>query len=58
MQKTHTKQGLNVTVKILDNAYQTGRKVCQSFRDNITIVFDEFLSKWNYTAIQKKELIK
>lgn len=58
MQKTHTKPGLKVTVKILDNVYQTGRKVCQAFRDNMTIMFDDKLPKWNYTAIPKTELIQ
>jgi len=61
MEKTKTKQGLTVAVDIItggfftadnhDKVYQTGRKVAQEFKKNMTIVFDEHLPKWNYTAI-------
>ena len=51
MEKTKTKQGLTVVVDIIDKVYQTGRKVAQEFKENMTIVFDEDLPKWNYIAI-------
>jgi len=51
MEKTKTKQGLTVAVDIINKVYQTGRKVAQEFKENMTIVFDEHLPKWNYTAI-------
>jgi len=51
IEKTKTSKGLRVTVNIIDKVYQTGRKVAADFKENMTIKFDEFLPKWNYTAI-------
>ena len=51
IEKTKTSKGLMVTVNIIDKVYQTGRKVAADFKENMTIKFDEFLPKWNYTAI-------
>jgi hypothetical protein len=51
MAKTKTEKGLTVIVDIIDKVYQTGRKVAREFKENMTIVFDEHLPKWNYTAI-------
>ena len=50
MEKTKTKQGLKVTVDIIDKVYQTGRKVADGFKENMTLVFDQLLPNWNYTA--------
>jgi hypothetical protein len=30
---------------------QTGRKYAESFKENMKIVFDEILPKWNYRAV-------
>ena len=49
--KTQTQTGLKVFVHIIDKLYQTGRKVAVDFKENMRIVFDEFLSSWNYRAI-------
>lgn len=51
IEKTHTANGLTVFVHVIDKAYQTGRKVAADFKDNMRIVFDEFLPKWNYCAV-------
>jgi hypothetical protein len=51
IEKTRTSKGLKVTVNIIDKVYQTGRKVAADFKENMTIKFDDFLPKWNYTAI-------
>ena len=51
MLKTKTKTGLSVAVDIIDKVYQTGRKVADGFKDNMKIVFDDYLPKWNYTAV-------
>ncbi len=51
MEKTRTSKGLRVTVNIIDKVYRTGRKVAADFKKNMTIKFDEFLPKWNYTAV-------
>lgn len=49
--KTNTKQGLSVTVEMLDHIYETGRKAAADFKDNMSIVFDALLPQWNYTAV-------
>jgi hypothetical protein len=51
MEKTSTSTGLQVTVDILDKAYQTGRKYAEGFKKGMKIVFDEILPKWNYRAV-------
>lgn len=51
MAKTHTRTGLKVFVHILDQVYQTGRKVATDFKQTMRIVFDDYLPKWNYRAI-------
>ena len=51
MAKATTKKGLRVFANILDKAFQTGKKVEDRFKENMKIVFDDALPKWNYTAI-------
>jgi hypothetical protein len=51
IERTKTTTGLGVTVRILDKVYETGRKYAADFKANMTIVFDEFLPKWNYRAV-------
>jgi hypothetical protein len=51
MEKTHTQTGLQVFVQILDQVYETGRKVTATFKETMRIVFDPDLSQWNYRAI-------
>ncbi len=51
MEKTKTSKGLSVVVQIIDKVYQTGRKAAEDFKENITIIFDEYLSPWNYRAV-------
>ena len=51
MEMATTRTGLHVTVDILDKVYQTGRKYAKGFKENMKIVFDEILPKWNYRAI-------
>ncbi|MBI4849405.1 MAG: ISAzo13 family transposase [Nitrospirae bacterium] len=57
MQKTKTRQGLEVEVEILDKVYQTGRKATDDFRQNMGISFDESLPSLNYTVIPSGEVI-
>ena len=49
--KTETTTGLIVGVRVLDKAYQTGRKCATGFKESMKIVFDKILPKWNYRAI-------
>jgi len=51
MERTHTQAGLKVFVRIIDQVYQTGRKVAVDFKEKMRIVFDGFLPQWNYRAI-------
>jgi len=54
IQKTTTTTGLKVTVDIIDKVYQTGRQVNEDFKENMKIVFDDFLPNWNYRALPCK----
>jgi len=51
MKRTKTQTGLRVTVNIIKKMYETGRKVSDGFRDHMQILFDKYLSKWNYRAV-------
>jgi hypothetical protein len=46
-----TTPGLRVTVRILGKGYQTGRKYTADFKQNMKIIFDDHLPKWNYRAV-------
>lgn len=54
MEKARTSTGLEVTVEILDKVYRTGRKYAEGFKENMKIIFDEILPKWNYRAVPAK----
>ena len=45
-----TKTGLEACTIILRQVYQTDQKVAEEFKDNMQIIFDEFLPQWNHTA--------
>jgi hypothetical protein len=51
MERARTSTGLEVTVAILDKVYLTGRKYAEGFKEDMKIVFDEILPKWNYRAV-------
>jgi hypothetical protein len=38
-------------VDIIDKVYQTGRKHAEGFQDDMKILFDEILPKWNYRVV-------
>lgn len=57
MQRTRTQQGLQVSVQIIDKVYTTGRKVTDSFKHNMPIVFDKYLPQWNYCAVPNAGVI-
>jgi hypothetical protein len=50
-EKTRTETGLSVVVEILNKVYETGRKYAEGFKENMKILFDKFLPKWNYRAV-------
>src|SRR5262249_47304397 len=51
LERAKTSTGLRVTVSVLEKVYDTGRKCAGGFKEAMTIVFDDFLPKWNYRAI-------
>ena len=53
--RAKTTAGLRVTLSLLNKVYATGRKYAEDFKDNLTIVFDDHLSKWNYRALPQTE---
>ncbi len=50
MAKAKTLTGLKVFTSVLNQVYETGRKVSQEFKHTMEIVFDDYLPQWNYTA--------
>ena len=48
---TNTTKGLSVNVNIVDKVYNKGGKATPEFRDNMPILFDAILSRWNYRAV-------
>ena len=57
MAKTKTASGLHVTVNTIDKVYETGRKATDQFIENMPILFDDYLPKWNYTAVPNAVVI-
>lgn len=55
MEKTETTTGLNVVVRIIDKVFKTGRQYASDFKQTMSIQFDDYLPKWNYTAIPQNE---
>ena len=55
MAKTSTRQGLTATVHLLNGEYPTGQKAPKNYKNDMRIVFDEELPKWNYRAIPDKQ---
>lgn len=54
MERAKTTTGLKVTVAILEGIYQTGKTCAADFMQNMTIVFDDFLPRWNYRALPQQ----
>lgn len=51
MAKAETSTGLTIDVRILEKVYETGRKCAAGFKENMKLVFDKVLPKWNYRAV-------
>ena len=51
MEKAGTTTGLKVVVGWLNKVYETGRKYAAGFKKTMKIVFDNYLPKWNYSAV-------
>lgn len=57
IKKTKTSKGLQVFVKIVDTVYQIGRKIADDFRQNMRIIYDDFLPAWNYRAVPLQTVV-
>lgn len=55
IERAKTSTGLRVSVGILNKVYKTGRKYAEGFKENLKIVFDDYLPKWNYRALPQLE---
>jgi hypothetical protein len=51
MEKTSTRTGLGVTVRVIDTLYEVGRKASDAFKNNMPVKFDDLLPKWNYRVV-------
>ena len=51
LEKTQTASGLRVIVEVLDKVYQTGRKCSEGFKEDMAILFDDLLPRWNYRTV-------
>lgn len=51
IEKTKTKKGLKVTVNIAMKIYTYGKKIEKGFKENMKLIFDNFLGAWNYRAV-------
>ena len=49
--KTKTTTGLKVFTSVLEDVFETKRKVADDFKETMRIRFDDYLPKWNYVAI-------
>jgi hypothetical protein len=51
MRKASTMTGLRTTVNVIRRVYETGRKVADSFKAGMSLLFDDLLPKWNYVVV-------
>jgi len=51
MRKASTSTGLRTTVNVIRRHDETGRNATDQMKQNLKIVFDSLLSKWNYRAV-------
>ena len=51
IENTTTKSGLILNVRITNKIYEIGRKYAANFKENMKILFDDFLGQWNYRAV-------
>jgi hypothetical protein len=52
-----TTKGLQVTVRIVERLFETGRKAADGSKETMQIVFDKLLPHWNYTAVPNEQVI-
>ncbi|MAG01792.1 transposase [Candidatus Pacearchaeota archaeon] len=55
IEKAKTSKGLKVVANVINKVYETGKKVAEGFKENMGILFDKFLPKWNYRVVPEKK---
>jgi len=54
--KASTSKGLKVFSSIKNKVFKTGRKFAEGFKENMGIIFDDILGKWNYRAVPSAKI--
>ena len=57
MRQATTSTGLKTTVNVIRRAYEIGQNATAQIKQNLKIVFDPLLPKWNYTTIPQLETL-
>ena len=55
IERAQTSIGLRVTVGLLNKVYAIGRKYADDFQQNLKILFEDHLPKWNYRAVPQPD---
>ncbi|WP_237607739.1 ISAzo13 family transposase [Roseimaritima sediminicola] len=50
MRRARTRTGLRTTVAVIKRMFETGRNATKEMKNNLRIVYDDLLPKWNYVA--------
>lgn len=51
MRRAVTSTGLKTTVNVIRRCYETGRNATDDMKQQLRIQYDEFLPRWNDTAL-------
>ena len=51
MRRTTTSTGLRTTVNIIRRCYETGRNATDQMKEDLGIIYDGLLPRWNYRAV-------
>ena len=54
--RAKTSKGFSVVVNVMDKTYETGKKVKDGFKENMKIIFDKVLPKWNYRVVPEEKI--
>jgi hypothetical protein len=57
MRKATTRTGLRTTVNVIRRLYETGRHATEEIKQNLRIVFDDLLPRWNYRAVPQNATV-
>lgn len=55
MRRASTSTGLKTTVNVIRRVYETGRNATEEMKQNLAIVYDKLLPKWNYRALPEMD---